>query len=183
VLHRLAVFVGHFTIEAALAVVTSTDVDQALVFGVIDGLVSKSMVATYPVGAMMRYRLLDTTRAYALEIRVHDAELANLVVRHANYYRRWLEQVGTEWLTLSSGAQRALHLAGLANVRVALEWCFGVSGNTEIGVGLAAAAVPVFLAMSLLPECQRWSERAPRPPRRSSRGRGYARERGRFRAP
>jgi predicted ATPase/DNA-binding winged helix-turn-helix (wHTH) protein len=160
VLHRLAVFVGHFTIEAALAVVTSTDVDQALVFGVIDGLVSKSMVATYPVGAMMRYRLLDTTRAYALEIRVDDAELANLAVRHANYHRRWLEQVGTEWLTLSSGAQRALHLAGLANVRVALERCFGVSGNTEIGVGLAAAAVPVFLAMSLLPECQRWSERA-----------------------
>jgi hypothetical protein len=41
-----------------------------------------------------------------------------------------------------------------------LEWCFGVNGNAEIGVGLAAAAAPVFLAMSLLPECHRWSERA-----------------------
>ncbi len=30
----------------------------------------------------------------------------------------------------------------------------------EIGVGLAAAAAPVFLAMSLLTECHRWSERA-----------------------
>jgi predicted ATPase len=160
VLRRLAVFIGHFTIEAALAVVTSANVDQAFVFGVIDSLVSKSMVATHPVGAMMRYRLLDTTRAYALEIRVDDAEIADLAVRHASYYRRWLEQVGIEWLTLSSGAQRALHLAGLANVRVALEWCFGVNGNTKIGVELAAAAVPVFLAMSLLPECQRWSERA-----------------------
>jgi hypothetical protein len=29
-----------------------------------------------------------------------------------------------------------------------------------IGVGLAAAATPVFLAMSLLPECHRWSQRA-----------------------
>src|ERR1700730_1067958 len=63
VLRRLAVFVGHFTIEAALAVVTSANVDQALVFGVIDSLVGKSMVATDPIGAMMRYRLLDTTRA------------------------------------------------------------------------------------------------------------------------
>jgi predicted ATPase/DNA-binding winged helix-turn-helix (wHTH) protein len=160
VLRRLAVFVGHFTIEVALAVVASADVDQALVFGVIDSLVGKSMVATHPVGAMMRYRLLDTTRAYALEIRLDDDALADLAARHANYYRRWLEQVGTEWLTVSSGAQRVLHLAGLANVRVALEWCFGVNGNAEIGVGLAAAAVPVFLAMSLLPECHRWSERA-----------------------
>jgi tetratricopeptide (TPR) repeat protein len=33
-------------------------------------------------------------------------------------------------------------------------------GNIEIGVGLAAAATPVFLAMSLLPECHRWSQRA-----------------------
>jgi predicted ATPase/DNA-binding winged helix-turn-helix (wHTH) protein len=160
VLRRLAVFVGHFTIEAALAVVASANVDQALVFGVIDSLVSKSMVATHPVGAMMRYRLLDTTRAYALAVRLDDAELTDLAVRHANYYRRWLEQVGTEWLTLSSGAQRALHLAGLANVRAGLEWCFGVSGNAQIGIELAAAAVPVFLAMSLLPECQRWSEQA-----------------------
>ncbi len=42
----------------------------------------------------------------------------------------------------------------------ALEWCFGANGNAGIGVGLAAAAAPVFLAMSLLPECHRWSERA-----------------------
>jgi hypothetical protein len=84
VLRRLAVFVGHFTLDAALAVVTSATVDQALVFGAIDSLVAKSMVATRPIGAMMRYRLLDTTRAYALEISVDDAELADLAVRHAS---------------------------------------------------------------------------------------------------
>jgi predicted ATPase/DNA-binding winged helix-turn-helix (wHTH) protein len=160
VLRRLAVFVGHFTIEAALAVVTSANVDQALVFGVIDSLVGKSMVATDPIGAMMRYRLLDTTRAYALEIRVDDAEFADLAARHANFYLRWLEQVGTEWLTLSTETERSLHFAALNNVRAALQWCFGANGNVEIGVGLAAAAVPVFVAMSLLPECQRWSGRA-----------------------
>jgi predicted ATPase/DNA-binding winged helix-turn-helix (wHTH) protein len=160
VLRRLAVFVGHFALDAALAVVTSATVDQAVVFGAIDSLVAKSMVATRPIGAMMRYRLLDTTRAYALEIRIDDNELADLAVRHATYYRRWLEQNGTEWSTLSTGTERAPHFAGLNNVRAALEWCFGANGNAQIGVGLAAAAVPVFLAMSLLPECHRWSERA-----------------------
>jgi predicted ATPase/DNA-binding winged helix-turn-helix (wHTH) protein len=160
VLRRLAVFVGHFTIDAALAVVTSATVDQALVFGAIDSLVAKSMVATRPIGAMMRYRLLDTTRAYALEISVGDAEFVDLAIRHATYYRRWLEQNGTEWSTLSTGTERAPLFAALNNVRAALEWCFGANGNAEIGVELAAVAVPVFLSMSLLSECHRWSERA-----------------------
>jgi predicted ATPase/DNA-binding winged helix-turn-helix (wHTH) protein len=159
VLRRLAVFVGHFTLDAALEIVTSATVDQSRVFGAVDSLVAKSMVATRPIGAMMRYRLLDTTRAYALELSVDDAEFADLAVRHATYYRRWLEQTGVEWPTLSTGTERAPHFAGLNNVRVALEWCFGADGNAQVGVELATAAAPVFLAMSLLPECHRWSER------------------------
>jgi tetratricopeptide (TPR) repeat protein len=45
-------------------------------------------------------------------------------------------------------------------VRTALEWSFSTRGDTRIGVALAAAAAPVFLAMSLLTECHRWSTRA-----------------------
>lgn len=160
VLRRLAVFVGHFTLDAALDVVTSATLDRSVVFGAIDSLVAKSMVATRPIGAMMRYRLLDTTRAYALDISIDEAGAADLAVRHATYYRRWLEQSGHEWETLSTGTERAPYFAGLNNVRAALEWCFGANGNVSTGVGLAAAAAPVFLAMSLLIECQRWSERA-----------------------
>jgi predicted ATPase len=160
VLRRLAVFVGHFTLDAALEVVTSATLDRSAVFGAIDSLVAKSMLATRPTGAMMRYRLLDTTRAYALDISIDRAEAADLAVRHAAYYRRWLEQTGTEWAALSTGAERTPHFAALNNVRAALEWSFGESGDLRIGVGLAAAAAPVFLAMSLLTECFRWSEQA-----------------------
>jgi predicted ATPase/DNA-binding winged helix-turn-helix (wHTH) protein len=160
VLRRLAVFVGHFTLDAALAVAASEAVDQSQVFRAIDSLVAKSMVATRPAGARMRYRLLDTTRAYVLETGAGDAELADVPMRHAAYYRRWLEQTGIEWPALSTGAERAPHFGGLNNVRAALEWCFSINGNAEIGVGLASAAAPVFLAMSLLTECHRWSERA-----------------------
>lgn len=160
VLKRLAVFVGHFTLDAALEVVSGAPLDRSTVFAAIDSLVAKSMVATRPIGAMVRYRLLDTTRAYALDIGMDAAQAADLAVRHATYYRRWLEQSGTEWATLTTGTERAPHFAGLNNVRAALEWCFGDGGNAAVGVGLAAAAAPVFLAMSLLPECHRWSERA-----------------------
>ena len=160
VLRRLAVFVGHFTLDAALDVVTSATLDRSAVFGAIDSLVAKSMVAIRPIGAMTRYRLLDTTRAYARDIGIDATEAADLAVRHATYYRRWLEQTANEWETLPAGTERAPYFAGLNNTRAALEWCFGESGNVALGVGLATTAAPVFLAMSLLPECHRWSERA-----------------------
>jgi predicted ATPase/DNA-binding winged helix-turn-helix (wHTH) protein len=160
VLRRLAVFVGHFTLDAALEVATGAALDRSTILGAIDNLVAKSIVATSPLGAMMRYRLLDTTRVYALEITIDDADANDLSVRHAAYFRRWLEQSGKEWSTSSSGIERASHFAAINNVRAALEWCFGPDGNTEAGIDLATAAVRIFLAMSLFPECHRWAQRA-----------------------
>ena len=160
VLRRLAVFVGHFTLDAVLEVVTSAALGRQAVLGAMDTLVAKSIVATRPIGAMMRYRLLDATRAYVLEFRIEDGERIDLAVRHAAYYRRWLEQTGIDWPDLTTGEERTPHFAAINNVRAALDWCFGPEGATDIGIGLAAAAAPVLLAMSLLPECHRWSERA-----------------------
>jgi predicted ATPase/DNA-binding winged helix-turn-helix (wHTH) protein len=159
VLCRLAVFVGHFTLDAVIAV-CGRDVAGKDVLGAIDSLIAKSIVATRPVGTVMSYRLLDTTRAYARDIQIAEDEARDLAVRHATYYRDWLEQRGRDWATFSSGAERASHFASINNVRAALEWCFGEGGDIRLGIQLAAAAVDVFLAMSLLAECHRWSQRA-----------------------
>jgi predicted ATPase/DNA-binding winged helix-turn-helix (wHTH) protein len=160
VLRRLVVFVGQFTLEAALSIVPSPTVAKDTVFGAIDSLVAKSIVAVRPVGAMMRYRLLDTTRAYILDVREYQAEFAELAERHAKYFRHWLDQTEAEWPTLSSPAERALRVTDLADVRAALDWCFGTGGNIKVGVELAASAARVFWVMSIYAECQRWAERA-----------------------
>jgi predicted ATPase/DNA-binding winged helix-turn-helix (wHTH) protein len=160
VLRRLAVFVGPFTVDAAMAVVASPSIDEAMVFGALDSLVGKSMLTTNPVGTTLRYRLSETTRAYALEIGADDAEIAGLAARHASYYSEWLERTGAEWPTLTSVPERISLLSDLGNTRAGLEWCFGPKGDAAIGVRLAAAAAPLFLALSLLTECLRWSERA-----------------------
>jgi predicted ATPase len=57
-------------------------------------------------------------------------------------------------------SDRGQILAGLGNVRAALDWSFGNDSDTKTGIQLASAAAPVFLAMSLLTECRNWSERA-----------------------
>jgi predicted ATPase/DNA-binding winged helix-turn-helix (wHTH) protein len=160
VLRRLAVFLGYFTMHAALAVVTDDMADQALVLGAIDSLIAKSMVAPRPLGAMMRYRLLETTRDYAIAVGADDDGRNGAAARHANYYRQWLEQIRAEWPNLSNPVERQYCLAGLHNVRAALEWCFGGNGDLQIGIPLAAAAAHVFLALSLPAECHRWAERA-----------------------
>jgi predicted ATPase/DNA-binding winged helix-turn-helix (wHTH) protein len=159
VLRRLAVFVGQFTLEAALSVVCCPELDEGLVFGAIDSLVAKSMVAARPMGAMMRYRLLEATRAYVLEVRAEAADVADLPVRHAGYFQRWLDETAAEWPTLSTSAERASRVADLVEVRAALEWCFGARGDARVGVGLAASATRVFWTMSIYGECQRWAER------------------------
>jgi predicted ATPase/DNA-binding winged helix-turn-helix (wHTH) protein len=160
VLRRLAVFVGNFALDAALEIVPSETLDRPSVFTAVDNLVEKSMVATRPIGAMMRYRLLDTTRAYVIELLHADPECEDLRRRHAAYCRLWFEQNGSEWTALSTPLERVPHFNAINNVRSALEWCFGANGDLSLGVGLVAAVAPVFRAMGLLPECQRWTERA-----------------------
>ncbi len=160
VFRQLAVFVGSFTIEAALAVVTSDAGEAAKVFVAIDSLVDKSMILALPTGAMMRYRLLDTARAFALHITDDNSERTASAARHAMYCLRWLELFTQYGGDLLNPARRASHLAEMNNVRAALAWCFGGEQYGEFAVSLAAAAAPVFFAMSLLTECQIWSQRA-----------------------
>jgi predicted ATPase len=78
VLRHLTVFVGYFTFEAAMQVVADPTFDESQVFGAIESLIDKSVVAAHPLGAMMRYRLLDTTRAYALQLDADDKERSEL---------------------------------------------------------------------------------------------------------
>ena len=74
---RLAIFAGPFSLEAAASVATSPEVAASDAIEGLLGLVAKSLVAAEVHGAAPRYRLLDTTRAYALEKRRTRSGSAN----------------------------------------------------------------------------------------------------------
>ena len=170
VLRQLAVFVGEFTLEGARAVLASASMAETVVLSAIDSLVAKSMIVIDAAFRPVRYRLLETTRAFALEASVDGAESAEWASRHADYYRRRLEETGLAAPASPSAAERALQLADLANVRAALAWCFGANGRPRIGVALAAAAAPVFFAKGFHTEGRRWADRAVAALDDSSRG-------------
>lgn len=84
---RLAVFHGGFSLEAAEAVYEDPSAD---VFGLLSGLVRKSMAVAESSGNATRYRLLDSHRAYALAKLVASGEGPAVGRRHYDYFRAWL---------------------------------------------------------------------------------------------
>src|ERR1700686_4768627 len=84
VLSRLSVFAGGFTFEAAVAVVADAAGEEANVSDCGWELRSKSMIAAQ--GQEGRLRLLDTTRAFALQRLAKSDEQNLLRRRHALYF-------------------------------------------------------------------------------------------------
>jgi predicted ATPase/DNA-binding winged helix-turn-helix (wHTH) protein len=153
-LRRLAIFVGGFTLEAAGA---ATGVLAPEIAECIASLVMKSLVVAEMVGEGVRFRLLETTRAYALSMLQENGEADILSQRHAIYYRDLLEAASqtSERVDLSAALAPELD-----NIRAAFRWAFGPEGDGSIGVALAATSATIWFEMSLLAECRIWMEKA-----------------------
>jgi predicted ATPase/DNA-binding winged helix-turn-helix (wHTH) protein len=85
VFRRIAPFIGHFTLEGARHVVGELGVGNGEIFDAIAGLVEKSLIAAQIGETQAQYRMLDTTRAYALEKLEEHAEVDVVLRRHAEY--------------------------------------------------------------------------------------------------
>jgi predicted ATPase/DNA-binding winged helix-turn-helix (wHTH) protein len=160
VLRRIASFVGHFTLEGARYVVGEIGAGTEDIFDAIAGLVEKSLLATRIDDMQAQYRLLNMTRAYALEKLEEYAEVDMVFRRHAEYVAGYLESQRAALLALSKTEREAAYPSQLGNIRAALEWSFGPHGDDEIATRLAAASTQRFLELSLLIECRVWAERA-----------------------
>ena len=110
-------------------------------------LVGKSLVfrTTDPTAA--EFRLLETTRVYAMDRLAESGALAEVARRHATYF---LKALGTS--TTSGGqSRRGEYLAAFRRradeVHVALEWAFSATGDPAIGLALTLAAVPLWFEL------------------------------------
>ncbi len=140
VLRRLAIFPGSFSLEAATAVASDAAIDEFAVVDLLAQLVARSLVVadTNNVGA--RYRLLETTRAYALEKLVDAEETDAVKRRHAQYFCRRFDSAQDDRLRMSDANWDAIYPPELDNVRAALDWALGVGGDPAIGIALAGAS-------------------------------------------
>lgn len=159
VLCRLSVFVGEFTITAACDVAVEAEFEDALVTQAVTNLLAKSLISTTQGQRSTYYRLLDTTRAYALAKLADRGETDRIARRHAAAFCKYLR----DDRILQSGRSEEV-LAGYAsqigNVRAALDWAFSAGGDRAIGIEMAACAAPLLIGLSLLDECRSYCQRA-----------------------
>src|SRR3989454_2415330 len=150
VLRRLGVFVGPFTMDAASAVAAGVDIPASEVADSVANLVGKSLVSTDVGGAIVHYRLLETTRAYARDKLVGSAEFGHCARRHAEHYRHLLQHADAELETRPTAEWVAAYRPQIGDVRAALDWAFSPSGDVGVAVALTAATVPLWTHLSLL---------------------------------
>jgi predicted ATPase/DNA-binding winged helix-turn-helix (wHTH) protein len=158
ILRRLAVFAGSFTLESASAVARGAA--PAVVDCPVANLVAKSLISADVGGPIVHYRLLETTRVYALERLMECGEFDEFKRRHAEHYRELFERAEAEWETRPTAEWMAVYGRQIDNVRAALDWAFLPEGDVAIGVALTAASVPLWFQLSLMDECRAGVERA-----------------------
>jgi predicted ATPase len=149
---RLSIFNGGFSLEAACAI-AGDGLTAPAIGETIANLVEKSLVTASFAGDEVRYRLLETTRAYGLERLAASDEAEQVAHRHARHYRDVFDRAEAEWESRPATEWLDDHAFHIDNLRSALDWSFSDAGDKTIGMALTAAAVPLWFQLSLVDEC------------------------------
>jgi predicted ATPase len=112
-------------------------------------LVAKSLVSVDVDGAVVRYRLLETMRAYMLEKLTDSGERNEIAQRHAEYYQRLFQCAAIDPRICSTVDWTARVGPDIYNLRSALDWAFSSAGDPSVGVLLATASIPRWLQLQL----------------------------------
>jgi predicted ATPase/DNA-binding winged helix-turn-helix (wHTH) protein len=157
-LRRLGIFAGSFTLEAVAAVATGVPVEAADIFDLLAGLVDKSLVVSLAGAGDNRYRLLESTRAFAMEkLAGCYAVVARRLCEHLTLV---FERADRAWPTTPTADWLATYEPDLDNVRVSLDWSLGPDGDPALGVTLASYTSELWGTLSLFQEQRRWLELA-----------------------
>jgi predicted ATPase len=150
----LGIFAGSFTADAATTVAMDAETTSIDAMDRLADLVAKSLVVADVGGTKPRFRLLDTTRAYAREKLTESGEAEQIARNHAAYFRDLFMQAASETQLPVPARGAVRHGQEIDNVRAALDWAFSAAGGTSIGIDLTAAYVPQWTQLSLFGECR-----------------------------
>ena len=151
-LRRLAVFRDGFSLASATAVIAGQALSAAQVPGAITQLVGKSLLNVEPGDDDMVYRLLDITRAYALEKLSLAQELDATRERHAERCLALMEQAQADWSSLATQPWIDRYAPLREDIRAALDWGLGEEGAHALAIRLTVSTMPLWQELSLLRE-------------------------------
>jgi predicted ATPase/DNA-binding SARP family transcriptional activator len=140
-LRRLAIFAGGWRLEAAESVCFDAPLDVENAIDLLSSLAEKSLLVAEPAGNPVRYRLLESIRAYGLEKLDAAGERDALAHRHAAYFAAFGKRVDDAYETTPDDRWYASATAELDNVRAALTWGFEHDPATAAALASAYGTV------------------------------------------
>jgi len=160
VLRRLGIFMGGFTLDAACAVATDPGLLKGDVIDAVAELVEKSLAVVETTETEPRLRLLETTRAYALERLAESGEWEAVARRRAEYYRNLFERAESEVGARPWDEWLGEYACEIDNLRAVLDWAFSPGGDASTGIALTIDAFRLLLRLSLPEEVRRRARQA-----------------------
>jgi non-specific serine/threonine protein kinase len=137
-LRRLGIFAGGFTLDAANAVMSDQGYTASALLEQIANLVAKSLVTLDGSAPAGRWRLLETIRAYALEVLAESGETEPVARRSAEFFRDLVRPAMHDSRVPPTAEDMVRYGREIDNVRAALHWSFSSAGDAAIGIALAA---------------------------------------------
>ncbi|HLJ83591.1 MAG TPA: adenylate/guanylate cyclase domain-containing protein [Candidatus Eremiobacteraceae bacterium] len=154
--NRLGIFAGGFGLDAATAICSDDFVDAADVLDLLSSLIDKSLVSADTSRDHERYRLLESTRAYAIEKLRAFNQYETLSSRHAEFFRQFARAAYANHRTRPSDMWLPDQEPDLDNLRSALGWALQMGRNAELGADIAGACVQLWSAAGLAAEARSW---------------------------
>jgi len=152
ILRIVAVFASGFEPIEVAAVAEPAAIGPVDVTICLGSLVAKSLLTAEVSGAGLRYRLLDSTRRYALERLREDPAESGVRRRYTEHVLAIFEQSEREWERHETDGWTDRYLDRLPDLRAVLTWAFGSGRCLELGVRLVTASLPFWFAIALLSE-------------------------------
>jgi predicted ATPase/DNA-binding XRE family transcriptional regulator len=135
---RLGIFRSGFSLDAAASVCGGEGLDELDVLDVLGSLTDKSLVVADTSGEHARYRLLESTAAYALDKLSALGQREALARRHAEYFRDQALAARERFGTGSFFAWLAGIELELDNCRTALAWALTQGNDAVLGAAMAS---------------------------------------------
>ena len=159
VLGRLSVFAGSFELDAAEDVCSGDGIDRYAALDLLSGLVDRSLVQIEEEEPHVRYRLLETIRAYALQRLTDTDNAAAARTRHLDHYVALAEEAeaGLRGVGFPSWSRRLRD--ELDNLRAAMDWALS-SSQEEKHLRLTSGLLLFWAARGLYSEVRRSMEAA-----------------------
>ena len=158
VFRRLGVFIGGFSLDLAQRVASGDRIDGWAVLDHLGVLVDKSLVIAEGRAAP-RYRLLETGRAFALEKLEQASETDELLRHHALAMHAMIEQFDGAVVREQRFDLLVRDIEPeLDNLRAALSWALGASGDRDTAIALVARSDWLCYELGLLREAWHWCQ-------------------------